>query len=170
LTFLRELWVWREEEARRKDRPVFKTLNSEYLIGISEWCEKTPGADIGAWPEAPRNVRGEYRDEINELIKKASQLPETRFIPEKKKFSQKRWGTAENERFKLLKIERDRLGTELKIQPSLVATNAILEILAEQAPASEAEIRSLKCLLPWQVEVAGKSFLAAINDKYPKHA
>ena len=36
LTLLRELWLWREEEAKRRDRPSFKVLNSEYLVQLAQ--------------------------------------------------------------------------------------------------------------------------------------
>ena len=83
LAALKLLWEWREEEARRRDRPSFKIIASETLVDIIQWSQDHPAADIGSWPAAPRNVRGEYREALNRLLKEAEALPPLPFVPRK---------------------------------------------------------------------------------------
>lgn len=161
LSILKQIWSWREEEAKRRDRPSFKILHSETLIEIADWAQKHADADVAHLPNAPRNVKGDLRETLNRLIQEAQSLPEARFIQEKRSFEGKRMDAGGKNRFLLLREEREKITTELKIQPSLLATNATLEILAGEHPKNLKALSDLDCLLPWQLEIAGERFIQA---------
>ncbi len=153
LTYLRELWYWRDKEARRRDRPSFKILNTEYLIEIAKWAVANPGTDAGMMPKAPSNVRHELREPINAALKRADAQPQAFVTQERGKFERKRWTNDDAKRFLQLKDERQALGNEFKLQPSLLGTNAALEILASGAPKTREEVEKLDCLMPWQIDL-----------------
>lgn len=167
LTILRELWRWREEQARRKDRPSFKVLNSETLTDISRWAGENDPADVALMPNLPagrqgrlpHTLRGQYRDSLNEVIQKARTLPQAVFTRKSGGQKPKSWSEESKQKFVLLKEERDKLGKELAIQPSLLATNATLERLAVELPKNAETLERLDCLMPWQLEVVGPRFL-----------
>lgn len=165
LSVLRELWNWREEEARRKDRPRFKVFNSDLLVEIAAWAEANPSADVGTMPSAPRNLRGEYREGVNRVLRHAFTLPPADMNCPPKVKGRKRLDAKENQIVTELKTEREVLGKELKIHPSLVATNAVLETLAIERPKDLEEMTRLECLLPWQIELAGARFLGVLNPR-----
>lgn len=163
LTALKELWHWREEEAERRDRPSFKILHSETLVEIARWADTNRGADIALWPKAPRNVKGEYRDILNSLLQKAAHLPPTRYTEAQSLRPRRKWHPSSQEKLEAMKKVREALGQELKIHPSLLATNAVLEDLAIASPKSIEALEALQCLLPWQAEVLGKNLLEILK-------
>ncbi len=159
LTILKELWHWREELAQKRDRPPFKILNSEYLVQIARWAEANPAGDIGQWKEGPRNARGEHRDAINKLIRDAQNLPQAEYrLPERTK-PRIRWTEKDSKILNDLKAVREKLAGELKVHPSLIATNAILEAVVLAKPKTIEDIEKKDLLLPWQIEAAGEALL-----------
>ena len=68
LTFLKELWFWRDGLARQKDKPAFKILNSEYLTDLAKWAAANPGVDVGEWKDTGgrgrRSGRGRRRSAL----------------------------------------------------------------------------------------------------------
>ena len=164
LTILREIWYWREAEARKKDRPPFKVLNADIMIDISVWAAENSSTDVAMMPKAPRPLRNEYRDSLNEAILKAKASPPAIFKRRSESLKPKFWSEESKLKLGLLKTERDRLGKELSLQSSLLATNAILETLALELPKNIESLESLACMMPWQIEVAGPSFLKIIGD------
>ncbi|MGH7198356.1 MAG: ribonuclease D [Candidatus Omnitrophota bacterium] len=166
LAVLKELWMWREEEAKRRDRPTFKVLHSETLVDIARWAEKAPGADVAALPNAPRNVRGEHREALNRALSRSRALPPLAFVAEKKPAHKRRRRLDANDEkiLESLKKERQEIAAELKIQPSLLATNAVLEIFAAERPQTPEGIRALDCLMPWQAEILSKALLKVLGQ------
>ncbi len=169
LTILKSLWEWREEEARRRDRPSFKIITSETLVEIARWSQGLPSADVGSWPAAPRNVKGEYREALNRLLKEAQALPPLPFVPRKAGVRTEKPSAESQEKMLLLKKEREKLAAELKIQPSLLATNAVLEILALKSPRTRQDFEKLGLLLPWQTELLTESFLKILGSSLDLH-
>jgi ribonuclease D len=158
ITILRELWFWRDEIARKKDRPSFKVLNSEYLLDLSRWAAANPGKDVGEWKEGPRNARGEHRETLNALLKRADGLPQAMLEKPQKNNFRKRWTDKESAMLTELKTVRDKHASELKIHGSLIATNALLEALALEKPKDTAALKE-KGMMDWQIESAGKDLL-----------
>jgi ribonuclease D len=165
LAILKELWTWREEEAKRRDRPTFKVLHSETLIEIAGWAEKTPGADVAALSGAPRNVRGEHREALNRVLARSKELPPLAFVAEKKPFHKRRrrLDAADEKVLELLKKKRQEIAEGLKIQPSLLATNLVLETFAADRPATREAFQKTNILLPWQEDVIAGPFLEVLN-------
>lgn len=168
VTILRELWKWREEEAKKRDKPSFKILNTEYLVAAARWAGQNPGKDIALWPEGPRNVRGEHRDVMNRLIAAAQGMPQAEFTkPLRDKF-RKRWVEADNKKLELLKAERQKIAETYKVTPSLLATNSSLEALILASPKDLSALEKLECLLPWQASIVGESFLGVLRESEKK--
>ena len=69
----------------------------------------------------------------------------------------------------LLKKEREKIGAELKIQPSLLATNAALEVLTLKSPRTRQDLENLGLLLPWQTELLADSFLKVLGSPLDLH-
>ena len=162
LTYLKELWIWRDGLARQKDKPAFKILNSEYLTDLAKWAAAYPGVDVGEWKEGPRNVKGEHRNTLNALLKRADTLPQALMELPARERPKQRWGDRESKIMTELKTVRDKCAADLKISPSLIATNALMETLAMEKPKELSALGS-KGMLPWQVEVAGEEILKKLS-------
>lgn len=165
LTILKELWNWREEEGRRRDRPTFKIIHSDTLIQIAEWSATQSAVDVANLPNAPRHIKGEYRNVLNQVVSKAKTLPPTEYTLKKPIYDKRKWSTNSETLFNQLKAERERLSKELKLQPSLLVTNAVLEELVLKLPRDKEAMIGSDLLMPWQAEVVGESLLKIL---YPK--
>ncbi|MBI4432664.1 MAG: HRDC domain-containing protein [Candidatus Omnitrophica bacterium] len=161
LALFKALWEWREGEAKRRDRPSFKVLHNETLLDIAKWAEKHPNADAADMDGAPRNVRGEYREALNRILRQTGSLP----VPEAfshKPGPRKKWGDDEEKLMGQLKTERLTLSNELQIHPSLLATNAELEAIILTKPTDKASLASAG-LLPWQIDTFGDRILKILQ-------
>ncbi len=163
LTIFKELWHWREKEAKRRDRPPFKVLNTDTLLEISEWASLTPEADVAQMPKAPRPLKQELRELLNRLIQDARQAPQAVYWLPPKIGPRPKWGEEENKKFLLLKAEREKIAKELNIHPSLLTTNAMLEAALLSKPRDPQALLATDPWLPWQVDLVADSFLKVIH-------
>ena len=138
---LRELWGWREEEARAVDRPTFHILRNEDLIHSARGfaAGERPGFD---------HLRGSRKSRFYEAAQRGLELPESAWPVFQKRFFS-RWTAEEEKRAEALKKERDRVAAGLDLDPSIIASRGTLESIA----ARPQEAREL--LMPWQRELLG---------------
>ncbi len=165
LTYLRELWKWRESEAARLDRPSFKVLNTDYLLDMARWAEQNPGKDIIEWTLAPRHLHRQYRDKINAILRDAETQPPAVFTAPEKSGKARRLRSAEEDKFARLKDERLKLSQALKIQPSVLITNSMLEAVVRSMPKDLESMKAIDGLLPWQAEVLAPHFVKILQPK-----
>jgi ribonuclease D len=135
---LRELWLWRDEEARAVDRPSFHILHNSQLIDATRLIA------AGKTIEFP-HLRGNRLERYRAAVRRAVQMPESDW-PQIVRTVRSRPTRDEEERFRRLKEKRDAVAAELKLDPSLIAPKASLEALASEVP-SGAEER----MMPWQL-------------------
>ncbi len=133
---LRELWRWRDQEARSVDRPAFHILRNDLLI------EAAKRFDQGGKVQIP-HLSGSRARRFFEAAEKALALSEGEW-PQIIRNHRAR-PTPEMERlFGELKTRRDRVAAHHRIDPSLIASKSTLETLAADAEAAAT------LLLPWQ--------------------
>ena len=171
LTTLKTLWNWREEEAKRKDRPRFKVMHSEDLIQMAQWAADNPGADIAKMPNANRSIRQTSRDVLNHLIEESRHLEPTEFVETKKHLKRgKRWTNKEEVLMTTMKEERLKIAQELKINASVLVTNAVLETLALHPPEDKDDWKKIDGLLPWQAGILAERFEKIwYNHRHAQH-
>ncbi len=138
---LRELWHWREAEAKVVDRPTFHVLRNEDLLNA---------AKAFAAGETPHfeHLRSGRRARFYEAAERAMALAEDAW-PVFAKRAHTRWTAEEEKRAEALRKQRDSVGTELDLDPSIIAPRATLEAVAAR-PAAAAEL-----LMPWQRQLLG---------------
>lgn len=137
----RELWKWRDEEARRMDRPVFHILNSELLV------QAAVKFDVGERVEF-RHLRGPRARKFFEAAHRGLELPESEW-PKFERKARLRPTRAQLSRLDTLKQHRDKVAAEHGLDPSLVAPKATLEGLAFRPE------ETLARLMPWQQQLLG---------------
>ena len=138
---LRELWHWREAEAKTVDRPTFHVLRNEDLL---------TAAKAVAAGEKPHfeHLRTGRRARFYEAVERALALTEDAW-PVLTKRKGPRWTAEEEKRAEALRRQRDHVAGELNLDPSIIAPRATLEAVAGQ-PAAAAEL-----LMPWQRQLLG---------------
>lgn len=153
LAYLRELWCWRDEQARAADLPAFKVFGNQQMFELLQWTESHPGVPLHQGPKLPRNIRGARLQALEAAIARAAamepaQWPERRIL-------ERSDGLPANcrEQFDALRSECWRIAADLGIAPSTLAPRAALEALARSRPQSLDDVMKSTALLHWQAEL-----------------
>lgn len=145
LAFLQALWMWRDEECRRLDRPAFKFLgNAQLMQMVSQLGD-------GKKVEPPHYIRVGAARRLQAAIAKAWDLDERDWPDNRPEKSGKRLKIDEA-KFESLRYKRNRIASSLGIDGTLIASRTILEELT----AGNAEESSRNLLLDWQRELLFK--------------
>ncbi len=142
MAFLRAMWHWRDKEAERLDRPSFKVIGNLEIIGFAETLQAGNEAQLP--PRFPMSAARRFHNAVRD----AKALTPEQWP--KRKFGKRldRSGEAEKQ-FEELKNKRDKIATELDLDPALVASRAALDFISVQ-PETAGEY-----LLNWQRQLLG---------------
>ncbi len=145
LAVLRELWYWREAEARKRNRPPFFILSPDTMRDVSELAAR--GKSFVNL--LPRRMPDHRKQNIQRLVRHAQELPERDLPAVHKPPLRKHISPAQKKRFGELQVRRDREAGELKIDPTLIASRSTLVRLSCEAEGIFDEV------LPWQRTLLG---------------
>ncbi len=136
---MRELWRWRDEEARSVDRPTFHMMRNDELIAAARTFAE--GGQVTV-----KHLSGGRKRRFYEAADRGLALPEgewPRFVR-----THRQRPTPEQElRFAEYRKIRDAAAAKLDIESSLIAPKVLLEALAADLE------KNLPSLLPWQREL-----------------
>ncbi len=138
---LRELWRWRDDEARALDKPAFHILHNEQLINAA--CRIDQGE-----PAEPYHLRGSRLRRFQEAAARAMMMSPNDW-PIFVRTHTPRPTKEEEARFRALKATRDAAASTLNLDPALIAPKATLEQIASD------EAAGVEKLMPWQRSLLG---------------
>ena len=142
LAILRALWQWRENEAKRLNRPPFFIIAHNQLVALAK-----DGADGGSvWKKLPPRMPAKRKREIGEVVEEALKLPESEW-PKRPKRVRTHRPPVPVKRFERVRDFRDKIAEKLKLDPTLIASKAMLERLAIDWDSASGE------LMGWQREL-----------------
>jgi ribonuclease D len=153
LAYLRELWRWRDEHARRANVPSFKILVNDQMLELALWAESHSGVPLHQGPKLPRNIDGARLRTVEEAIARAASLPQSSFPEIKRQLRGEPLPGDCTERIKQLRDECARIAKELAIATSTLAPRAALESIARKRPRTVEDITASAGLLRWQAEL-----------------
>jgi ribonuclease D len=155
LAVFRELYAWRDRVARTADRPPFKVIGNEALIEMAK-AKTAAIAELARIKGVARYHVDRYGREIAGAIRGALQLPDSE-LPEKNE--PKPWlrDRALESRIERLKKVRDRVATDLKIEPSVLAPRHVLTAIATSANLEVPAMRE------WQKKLIGAELLKMLG-------
>lgn len=136
---LRELWHWREREARAANRPPYFVLSHERLFELAAAAAN----DQPHAPLIPRRYAPSRRARLEAALQRARQLPESAWPPPRPRVHL-RLTAAQKQFLEQLHQRRDRAAEHLGLDPTLIASRNQLSRLAADWDTHAAE------LLPWQ--------------------
>jgi ribonuclease D len=142
LAVLRELWHWRDREARRLCRPPYFILPHEMLVTMADQAIRGE-----AWERSlPRRMPESRRVAVGAAVGAALELPESRWPRLRRNVGLRL--TAVQRRMQLrLQERRDAAAQRLGIDASLIASRALLIRLAA------GQVDRQKELMAWQREL-----------------
>ena len=151
---LKRLFMFREAEARRRNRPPYYILPHETLLHLAS----NPDADLAQLP----SLRGQVNSRLGRLLlaalhKGLADPP----ISGPVRYGVRRMTPVEIERLQILKRWRADLGSRLSIDPSLVWPMVSLERLAKAPLTLDAELHSGE-VRQWQGEQFATSLGASL--------
>jgi ribonuclease D len=142
LAILRELWQWREKEAIAYCRPPFFILSHERMVDIADAAAaQEPFENILPPKMSPRR-----RETLLAAVKAGRAVPANNY-PEIFRPEFRRPSEAEFRRFREIEKHRDVHAHELAIDPTLIASKAVIGDLARDWDKHAAE------LMNWQREL-----------------
>jgi ribonuclease D len=153
LAYLRELWHWRDQHARRANMPSFKIFGNQQILDLVEWLDSHPAVPLQQGPKLPRNIRDALLRTLEEAIARAAGM-DPAYWPERRSFERPETLTADAvEWINALRRECARIAGELEIAAATLAPRAALEAIARSRPRTVDKIMKSGGLLRWQAEL-----------------
>jgi ribonuclease D len=162
LAALRELVRWRDERAAAEDKAAFRIVGNEGLVGVARALPTTPEA-LTRVPtsDLPAVLARRYSDALLGAVRKATALPESE-LPAVERGRRPPRNPDLEARIERLKAVRNRVATELGVDPGILCGRGTLEAVARAAPKDRAGLAQVTELRRWQAEVLGDALLGAL--------
>ncbi|MDY7080736.1 MAG: HRDC domain-containing protein, partial [Chloroflexota bacterium] len=157
---LRELYVWRNQEAHRRDCPPFKVLNDHTLVALAQVQPCAPEELIRVDGLKHYHVR-RYGRRILRAVKRGGHAR----IPQPPRPSP-RHSDAEVARFQALRTWRKQVAFDRGVDTDVIISNAILWALAEQNPQTLDDLSRIEGLGPWKRKMYGQAILKVLHTEY----
>lgn len=155
---LRELYLWREARAAAADRPPFKIVGPELLLGLAEDPPATVAEVARALAAYPRQA-GEAAA-VFAAIERGLDLPEDE-LPARERGERPSFSAAARRRIDALRAWRIAQGERSRLDPSIVMPLRLVERLAAAGPQTLAELAAVEGVRRWRVAEWGPALLDA---------
>ncbi|MBI4028695.1 MAG: HRDC domain-containing protein [Verrucomicrobia bacterium] len=163
LAILRELWRWRDHEARKWDRPSFMVLSNEKLLELIVWAKEHPREDIRHGPALPKRWPPWRFRTLQEAVRRAWDLPAAQWPLPAPRGKRPPYDPRFGLRLQALRTARDAVAKRVQLNPAILAPNGMLEAIAARIPWSIEDFDSIEKWLPWQSEVLGSPLLESLK-------
>jgi len=161
LCYLRELWRWRDAEAREADQPPFKVLVNEGLCALALDAAAQGERFSLAAVRLPRNCVGRRRAALEAALRRAGGTPEEEWPPPLTRSRGERYPVGLLEK---LRGECTRLAEELGLEASVIASRAALVAVSRRRPRDAEELAACGPLMRWQAELLDPRFRPLLGE------
>ena len=162
LAIFREIVAWRDTIARQLDRATFRVVGNEQLLEIARSSPKSRDA-LAAIKGMPRGMLDSRAPEMLAAVSRGLAVPDAE-LPRFPKAPRWERDPDLDSRVSALKTVRDATAQRLDLDPGVLCARERLEMIARKNPKSLEELREVKEVRTWQVEVLGKEFLKALGS------
>lgn len=161
LAVLERLLKFRIAVAEKKDKPVFKVISNASLLEISRRKPMTLEHLIQGRSLSKRQTDAYGKDIVQEVVQ-AMRTPEKDLpmYPRKKKPAVK---PEVPRRFDRLKAWRDKVATDLDIDPPILFNKALLTEIATRNPRHMEDFDAVNGIKNWQVREFGLSIIERLS-------
>ncbi len=152
LAFVRELWKWRDGEARRRDRPSFMIMHNDDILEIANWRVKNLQVPLSQGPAFLKRFHGEVLTRFENAVRIADSLPAAEWPKPLKK---QEWPGEQPDYQKSEKLLAacKVLADALKVETAFLASRAALTAVARHQPRSIEGVMEVSGLMQWQAEL-----------------
>jgi ribonuclease D len=156
---LRELCIWRDQEARQRDCPHFKVLNDRILVALAQAQPRVLEELANVDGLKPFHVR-RYGKRILQVIRRGRRAELPQPLP-----SSPRRSDAQVERFRMLRAWRKRVAAKRGVDTDVIVGNAVLWALADRNPRTFNDLNHIEGLGPWKRKAYGEAILKILTDR-----
>jgi ribonuclease D len=153
---LRELFVFRDREARRRDWPPFRVMGDRTLVALARAEPRQVDDLSGLDGMTPLQVE-RYGNWIVSAVARGLAAP----IPHPPRSSPPDYQALA--RYEKLRAWRKRVAAERGVEPDVVVSNAALMAAAHRVPRTLHELEGIEGLGPWRLETFGLQMLEALK-------
>jgi ribonuclease D len=153
---LRELYLFREREARRRDWPPFKIMGDKTLLALAQTKPyRLHDLDhfIGMTPLQIKR----YGEGVIDAVTRGLSAP----TPRAPRNSPPDYGALN--RYEKLRAWRRQVAAERGVEPDVVVCNAVLMAVAHGQPSTLQDLESIEGLGPWKLRTYGKQLVEALK-------
>jgi ribonuclease D len=159
---LRELHVWREEVARRRDVATFRVVGNEILIAAARALPQSP-RQLAQVQGVPASIADRHGEDMSAAIQRALDLPESE-LPRRERGPRRPPPDAEFEELvERVRKVRDEAATRLQLDRGFLMPRQQLEGVARLRPKTAEALLEVADMRRWQVEALGDALLAAVK-------
>ncbi len=161
LAVLEELLQMRKKIALQQDKPLFRIIGNKSLLKLAEArpqnLTKLKKSEILGSKQFDR-----YGSSIMAAVTKARQIP-TKNLPKYPRKTAPMVPAIVAKRVKELRTWRDRMAEQLKVDPAIICTKALISAIAVQKPVNKSSLSKIKGLKNWQVTEFGRDIINILN-------
>ena len=158
---LRLLHRWRDTVAEREDKAPFRIIGNDALLGVARALPATI-ADLAHIKDLPRSLARRYGEPLLDAALRAKALNE-RELPRLERRPRLPKDSGFDARLERAKAVRNRVATELGLDPGVVSGRTALEAVVRARPANRAALEQVGGMRRWQIDVLGDALLEAVR-------
>jgi ribonuclease D len=164
LAYVRGLWHWRDQHARRANMPSFKIFGNQQILDLVEWLDSHPAVPLQQGPKLPRNIRDTLLRTLEEAIARAAGMDPAQW-PERRSLERPdALPAAVIEQTNALRGECASIAKELEIAAATLAPRAALEAIARSRPRTVDDIMESGGLLRWQAKLVEGAVVKCLHS------
>lgn len=155
---LQALFVFRDEIARRLDRPPFKVLNDNVLYDLVVECPQTI-IELKKSKGLSVSLLAQYGPQMLALLRASH--PEGAPAHSQSRWSERELDEDESIRYEHLRNWRNHLAETRGVEPGVILSNNVLKAIAKANPHSITQLKEEAILGNWQYQ----TYAAALIDE-----
>ncbi len=153
---LRELFKFRDRQARRLDRPPFKVMGDSTLMAIAQ-AEPANAAGLEGLPGMNTRQIQRYGEEIVAAVARGRTAPHPHH-PKAERADQ-----VVVARYDALRKWRKRVAAERRVESDVILPREVMWQVARRAPRTLEALQEIMACLPWRYQAYGPSILEAVR-------
>jgi ribonuclease D len=155
---VKALYIYRDEQAKRQDRPPFKVFGNRTLIELAKEAP-TSVADLPPIYGMSNGQIRRYGRQIVRIVQEASRAP----VPERPRQDSRRYPEAVHNRYEKLHNWRKERAKKRGVESDVIISRDALWQLAQKNPQSKKELSQIESIGSWRRQAYGEDILDTLN-------
>ncbi len=160
LAVLRELYLWREQEAQRRDVPVFRVLSDQHLLDLAR---ARPRSLQEVW-RASRLAKSQMQRYGNAILRAIEVGLQADPPAAPTRHNGQPADEATLRRYEALHAWRKHRAAQRGVSSEVIISREALWELAISAPRSTEQLETMRSLGPWRIKTYGAEILKTIAE------